>query len=81
MAILKSKDIKGMSEREIEEKVNYLRMELIKNGVGTKKNSGKIREIKRTLARLLTQSRTKSTNTSSVKKLVKNQKPKENKKQ
>ena len=55
MAILKSKEIAKMSIKEIEEKVKELRMEFIKAQVARKK-SGKSnpREIKRTIARLLT---------------------------
>jgi len=55
MAILRAKDILKMSEREIEEKIKGLRMELIKNRVNAKKGGKlKIREIKRTIARALT---------------------------
>jgi ribosomal protein L29 len=58
MAIIKMKDISKMNEKDIEEKIKELKMELIKNRVGTSKG-GKIktREIKRTIARLLTFSR------------------------
>ena len=55
MAILKAKDISKMSEKERNEKVKDLKMELIKEkataGKGTKL---KTKEIKRTIARLLT---------------------------
>ena len=55
MAILKSKDIKRMSSKEIEEKTKELRMELVKSRVAaTKGGKIKIREIKRTIARLIT---------------------------
>lgn len=58
MAVLKSKDIKKMTNKEIEEKVKELRMELIKNQVSANKGGKlKTREIKRTIARLLTFSR------------------------
>jgi len=58
MAVLKSKEIKKMNEKEIHEKVRDLRMELIKNQVASNKGGKiKIREIKRTIARLLTFSR------------------------
>jgi ribosomal protein L29 len=55
MAVLKSKEIKKMNEKEIGEKIKELRFELIKNQVASNKG-GKIktREIKRTIARLLT---------------------------
>jgi len=55
MAILKKKNISKMSEKEINEKIKDLKFELIKNQI----NSGKSRklqtkEIKKTIARLLT---------------------------
>ena len=55
MAILKSKDIKKMSSHEIEEKIKELKMELIKEKVSAAKGGKlKTKEIKRTIARLLT---------------------------
>lgn len=55
MAILKSKDIAKMDEKEINEKISELRMQLIKSHAESKK-SGKsnTKEIKRTIAKLLT---------------------------
>jgi large subunit ribosomal protein L29 len=58
MAILKMKKIREMNEKEIDEKLKELRMELIKDrGTsevgGTVKNPGKIREIRRTIARIM----------------------------
>jgi ribosomal protein L29 len=53
--IIRLKDIKKMSVKEIEEKIKELRMELIKNKVASGKGGKiKIKEIKRTIARLLT---------------------------
>ena len=55
MAILKSKDISKISQKEIEEKIKDLKMELIKNQISSGKGGKmKTREIKRTIARLLT---------------------------
>jgi ribosomal protein L29 len=55
MVILKSKDIRKMSQKEIEEKLKDLKMELIKSQVASNKGGKlKIKEIKRTIARLLT---------------------------
>jgi ribosomal protein L29 len=55
MVILKSKDIRKMTEKEIEEKINELKMELIKEKVSAAKGGKlKSKEIKRTIARLLT---------------------------
>lgn len=55
MAILKSKDIAKMSEKEINEKIKELEMQLIKDRVNLNKGGKiKVREIKRTIARLLT---------------------------
>jgi ribosomal protein L29 len=55
MAILKTKDIRKMSKAEIGDKITDLKMELIKNRAEIGKGGKiKIREIKRTIARLHT---------------------------
>lgn len=55
MAILKSKDIIKMNVQEKEEKLKELRFELIKANVTANKSGKiKIKEIKRTIAKLLT---------------------------
>jgi len=55
MAILKSKDIAKMYKKEQEDKLKELRLELIKANVAANKTGKiKIKEIKRTIARLLT---------------------------
>jgi len=55
MAILKKKDISGMSEKEINEKINDLKVELIKTQISSGKGRKlKTKEIKKTIARLLT---------------------------
>lgn len=55
MAILKTKDIRKMSPKEIEDKMKELKMELIKEKVSAAKGGKlKSKEIKRTIARLLT---------------------------
>ncbi|MDD5193881.1 MAG: 50S ribosomal protein L29 [Candidatus Nanoarchaeia archaeon] len=68
MAILKSKEIAKMSEKEIEEKTKELKTELMKNRINAAKG-GKLRtrEIKRTIARLLTINRLNNLNKSVVK--------------
>jgi len=55
MAILRAKDISKMSEKERNEKIKDLKIELIKNKASAGKG-GKIKtkEIKKTIARLLT---------------------------
>ncbi len=55
MAILKSKEIAKMNQKEINTKLRELRIELIKSRIGERK-SGKasVREIKRTIAKLFT---------------------------
>jgi ribosomal protein L29 len=56
MAILKSKEVAKMNEKEIDDKVGELKIELIKSKVGGKK-TGKMadsQEIRRTIAKLLT---------------------------
>lgn len=59
MAILKARQIREMKLEEIERKISELRLELMKEMANVKmrrpiKNPGKIRELKRTIARLLT---------------------------
>lgn len=61
MAILKSKDISKMSKKEIKEKIQELKIELIKNQIKSGKGGKmKTREIKKTIARLLTLKRLNS---------------------
>ena len=59
MAILRSKEIWDMEVDEIQDKLVELRAELSKNvsksaDAGVIENPGKIRELKRTIARVLT---------------------------
>ncbi len=55
MAVIKMRDIENLSEKEIEEKLKELRIELIKkNLVGNKSSKVKAKEIKKAIARLLT---------------------------
>ena len=55
MAILKSKEVAKLNSKEIEEKIKELKMELIKEKVSAAKGGKlKTKEIKRTIARLLT---------------------------
>jgi large subunit ribosomal protein L29 len=59
MAILKAKKIHEMNEKELDEKLKELRLELSKEMAssevgGTVKNPGRIVEIKKTIARILT---------------------------
>ena len=55
MAILKSKDIAKMEDSERKEKLKELKVELIKANVTANKSGKiKIKEIKRTIAKILT---------------------------
>ncbi|MDR3223048.1 MAG: 50S ribosomal protein L29 [Methanobrevibacter sp.] len=59
MVILQSKDIWEMDIEDIQEKLNELKKELAKNiskssAQGVNENPGKIRELKRTIARVIT---------------------------
>lgn len=58
MAILKMKKIRELGEKEREERLRELKLELSKekaaSEIGTVKNPGRIREIRRTIARILT---------------------------
>jgi len=67
MAVLRSKEIEKISENEIQEKIKELKTELIRNQVNANKGGKlKTREIKRTIARLLTFSRLKKSDKQSV---------------
>ena len=58
MAVLRIKDIRKMNLKEINEKIKELKIELVKNQVAASKGGKlKTREIKRTIARLLTVNR------------------------
>jgi large subunit ribosomal protein L29 len=59
MAILKASEIKDMSDQELNKKIKDLYLELAKEQAqvkigGAPENPGKIREIKKTIARILT---------------------------
>ena len=54
MVILRSKDIRRMTQKEREEKLRELRLELIKANVAANKTGKiKIKEIRKTIAKLL----------------------------
>lgn len=60
MAILKSRKMREMNEKELSEKMSELRLELSKEMAsseigGSVKNPGRIREIRRTIARIKTE--------------------------
>jgi len=60
MAILKSKDISKMSTKEIQDRIKELKSELMREKVNLAKGGKiKVREIKRTIARLHTFNRQK----------------------
>jgi len=56
MAILRKKEIANMAVQELGDKLKDLKMELMKLNAqrATRQSSGKIREIKRTIARIYT---------------------------
>lgn len=54
MALLKMDEIRKMNAKERVEKINELKLELIKSGIKSHKASQKTKEIKKALARLLT---------------------------
>lgn len=59
MAILRSEEIRDLSSEELEEKLKELRNELLREksmiaSGGAPENPGRIKEIKRTIARILT---------------------------
>lgn len=54
MAIVKAKDAAKMDIKSRNERLNELRLELMKSQVGAQKSAGKTKEIKRAIARLKT---------------------------
>ena len=54
MALLRSKDVAKMAQKEREEKLKELKMELIRAGVTANKSNAKTKEIKRAISRLIT---------------------------
>ncbi len=59
MTILRSKEVRKMTDKEIDKKVEELNLELSKKKAqiivgGAPENTGRIREIKKTIARILT---------------------------
>lgn len=87
MAILRSDEIQGMSDSEVDERLIQLKKELMKiNGVlasgGIPEEVGKVREIKRTIARIKTvqKSREKAEQKPKKKKSVKKSSKKASKK-
>jgi ribosomal protein L29 len=62
MAILRSKQIKAMPEKEMDKKMSELRLELMKEIKPGQGASIKTKEIKRTIARLLTAKRSFANN-------------------
>jgi large subunit ribosomal protein L29 len=65
MAILRSKDIRKLSEKELEKKLDELRLEIAKEkaniSIGASVTSpGRIKEIRKTIARILSVKKEKS---------------------
>jgi len=59
---MKAKDIRNMSKEEKDAKFKELKLELIKSKVNTAKSgSGKTREIRKLIARILTSNNTQQT--------------------
>ena len=54
MAVLRIKEARKMNVKDMDEKLNDLKMELTKANVTSKKTNAKTKEIKRAIARLLT---------------------------
>ncbi len=59
MAILRTSEIRDMSVEELKDKLEELRMELLRErskatAVGVPENPGRVRELRRTIARIMT---------------------------
>ncbi|MFA6225551.1 MAG: 50S ribosomal protein L29 [Methanoregula sp.] len=66
MAIFRAKDVRQLSDVEILEQMGKLRMELVQHygkvsAGGANENSGHIRELRRTIARMLTEQNSRRT--------------------
>jgi ribosomal protein L29 len=59
MAILKAKEISKLAQKDRESKLKELRFELIKSSVTANKANSKTKEIKRTISRLITFSKSR----------------------
>lgn len=55
MAIIRQKEIKGYSKEDLKKRLNELRLESVKMAKPSHGSSVKTREVKRTIARILTQ--------------------------
>ncbi len=53
MAVLKMKDVRSMDSKGRMEKLNELRMELIRSNVTANKSKSRTKEIKKAIARIL----------------------------
>jgi ribosomal protein L29 len=58
MALLRMEEIKKLSEKERKEKMQDLKLELVKSNVTANKTNAKTKEIKRAISRLLTFNKT-----------------------
>ena len=60
MAVIRKKDMKKLNQEELSEKLKELKLELTKDMAnvevgGSVKNPGRLREIRKTIARILTE--------------------------
>jgi large subunit ribosomal protein L29 len=65
MAIIKKKQLKQMSNTDLKNRLGELRLELAKEKGqiaigGTPSNTGRVREVRRTIAKILTESKIRS---------------------
>jgi len=66
MAILRSQEVRQLSNVELGEQMEKLRLELVQHygkvsAGGATENTGRIRELRRTIARMLTEQRRRKT--------------------
>lgn len=54
MAILRAKDARKMSKKDITDKIKEIRFEIVRAAVTANKQNAKTKELKRTLSRLIT---------------------------
>lgn len=67
MAVLRNSDVKKMSDKDMEEKLQDLRLELVRANVTANKTRAKTKELKRAISRILTAMKAKKQSSSKVK--------------
>ena len=68
MAVLKNSEVKKMTEKELQDKLKDLKLELTRGNVTANKTNAKTKELKRAISRILTAMKAKKVKLSSSQK-------------